>query len=85
MTVGEKEMEAFMRVCNSTEYPEFLSPEEVTPAMMGKDILIIGGALDGQTGKLITRRGSKKRKLLVSLAGLLSVMVEVEPDYIKIL
>ncbi len=84
MTVRDEDMQRFIRAVRSTDNPRYYLPEELTPQMNGRQIQIVGGPLDGYEGKLITTRGSKKKQLLVELPGLLSVSVEVNPDYIRL-
>ena len=52
--------------------------------MRKRQVRIIGGLLDGQTGTLVTTRGSKTKRLLVELPALLVASVEVEPEYIQL-
>ena len=52
--------------------------------MVNRSIRIVGGPLDGYEGTLLTTRGSKVKRLMVSLPGLLTVGVEVNPEYIQI-
>lgn len=85
MTVGTEEMERFIHAVGTSESPEYYRPEEVTEAMCHKRIRIIGGNLDGYEGSLLTTRGSKKKRLLVELPGLLAAAVEVEPEYIQLI
>lgn len=85
MTVPEKEMQRFIFAVRSVEQPRFYQPEEITPEMYGRKIRIIGGQLDGYEGSLITTRGSKVKRILVELPGLLAVGVEVDPDYIQLI
>lgn len=84
MTVADKDMKRFINAVNSTESPEYYLPGEVTPEMYGRKIRIIGGTLNGYEGYLRTTRGSKFKRLLVELDGLLSVGVKVEPEYIQL-
>ena len=84
MQVREDEMQAFMRAVSSDAPFHYFKPEEVSPAMYGKKIRIVGGTLDGLEGRLMSRRGSKVRRLLVDMGGLLSAGVEVEPEYIQL-
>ena len=51
--------------------------------MLNRPIRIVGGPLDGYEGTLITTRGSKVKRLLVEIPQLLSVGVEVNPEYIQ--
>ena len=85
MTVPDTEMERFIRAVNASESPCYYLPEEITPAMLNRKIRIVGGTLDGYEGTLQTVRGSKVKRLLVELPGLLTVGVEVEPEYIQFL
>ena len=83
MTVPDAEMNRFIQAVRSTESPRYFMPEEITSSMLGRPIRIIGGSLDGYEGTLLTVRGSKVKRLLVELPGLLTVGVEVDPDYIQ--
>ena len=84
MQVREDEMQAFMRAVSSDAPFQYFKPAGVSPAMYGKKIRIVGGTLDGLEGRLMSRRGSKVRRLLVDMGGLLSAGVEVEPEYIQL-
>ena len=83
MTVPEADMNRFIQAVRSVESPQYFLPEEITSSMLGRPIRIIGGSLDGYEGTLLTVRGSKVKRLLVELPGLLAVGVEVDPDYIQ--
>lgn len=83
MTVPDEDMERFVTAVSATETPKYYLPEEITPAMHGRRIRIVGGILDGYEGSLLTTRGSKVKRLLVELPLLLAVGVEVSPDYIR--
>lgn len=85
MTVADNEMERFIGAVTASESPRYYLPEEVTPQMCGRRIRIVGGPLDGYVGSLVTTRGSKVKRLLVNLPGLLAVSVEVNPEYIRLL
>jgi transcription antitermination factor NusG len=85
MTVRTEEMERFMRVVKSDEQFVYYSPEEVSENLYGKHIRIVGGPLNGLTGRLMTKRGSKSRKLIVDLEQILSAVVEVQPEYIQLI
>lgn len=82
MTVRDKDMDAFIRAVNSSEKPRYYSPEELTPAMCGKRIRIVGGGLDGMEGCLLKLRGSSVKRILVELPGILAAGVEVSPEFI---
>ena len=80
--VPDKDMERFIYAVSQSESPKYYLPEEITPQMYGRRIRIIGGNLDGYEGCLLTVRGSKVKRLLVELKGLLAVGVEVSSEYI---
>lgn len=83
MTVSDVEMERFIRAVRASASPKYFLPEEITPEMHHRKIRIVGGPLDGYEGTLLTTRGSKVKRLLVELPNLLSVGVEVNPDFIQ--
>ena len=83
MTVPDAEMNRFIQAVRATESPKYFMPEEITSSMLGRPIRMIGGSLDGYEGTLLTVRGSKVKRLLVELPGLLTVGVEVDSDYIQ--
>lgn len=83
MVVADADMKRFICAVNTTESPQYYLPEEITPAMYGRKIRIVGGALNGYEGSLITMRGSKVKRLLIELTGFLAVGVEVNPEYIQ--
>lgn len=84
MTVPETEMERFIRAVSLSDSPKYYLPQEITSDMYGRQIRIVGGSFDGYEGRLITTRGSKVRRLLIELSGLLAVGVEISPEYIQV-
>lgn len=85
VVVPDADMERFIHAVNTSESPRYYLPEELTPAMCGRRIRIVGGPLNGYEGSLVTIRGSRVKRLLVELKGFLAVGVEVEPEYIQLL
>ena len=85
MTVSEAEMNRFIQAVRSTESLQYFMPEEITLLYVGRTIRMVGGSLDGCEGILLTVRASKVKRLLVELPGLLTVGVEVNPDYIQLI
>jgi transcription antitermination factor NusG len=85
MTVKEAEMQRFIQAVQATDNPRYYLPEEITPAMYGKEIRITDGPLAKCTGRLMTMRGSKVKRLLVELPNLLTVAVTVEQQYIQLI
>ena len=68
----------------ATNTPCFYTPAKITSAMLGKQVRIIGGPLDGYEGRLQKLQGSRVKRLFVELPGLLTAAVEVEPEYIQL-
>lgn len=85
MVVRDVDMDRFIHAVNVSEDLKYYLPEEITPDMYGRTVQIIGGCLDGYTGKLLTTRGSKTKRLLVELPNFFSVGVEVNSGYIMFL
>lgn len=86
LIVPRREMEQFMQVVNSGAQVRYYRPDEITPGMLGAAIRILAnGPLYGAEGRLRSVRGSKKRRLVVELTGLLAVEVEVQPDFIELI
>jgi transcription antitermination factor NusG len=85
MTVRPEEMQQFMRVIHSHENFVYYTPDQVPETLYGHHIRILGGPLDGLQGRLLSKRGSKKRKLIIELQDLLCAAVEVSPQYIHLI
>lgn len=85
MTVRTAEMECFIRAVESTFRPRYYLPGEISPSMIGRQVLIVGGPLNGYEGHLLSIRGSRVNRLFIDLPGLLSAGVEVSPEYIRLL
>lgn len=85
MVVPDADMERFIHAVQSSRLPKFYRPEEITQNMRGRYVRIVGSALDGYEGYLITVNGSKYKRLLVALPNFLTAAVEVMPEFIEIL
>lgn len=85
MVVPDGDMERFINAVNSTENHRYYLPGEITPNMYRHKIRIVGGALNGYEGMLLTTRGSRVKRILVELPTWLNVAVEVDPEYIQLL
>lgn len=83
MTVRDGDMEQFIGAVKSTEDVIYYSLEEITPEMYGKEVAVVGGPLDGYTGRLLSMRGSRKRRLLIAIPDFIAAAVEVQPEYIR--
>lgn len=85
MTVREADMQRFIDAVNSTEKPQYYTPKEITPDMIGRKVRIVGGPLDGYEGNLQKMQGARVKRLFVELPNLLAAAVEVQPEYILFL
>jgi len=83
MTVPDSEMERFIDAVSNDPFPIYYSPDELTSDMLGREIVVNGGPLDGYRGRLVKIQGSKKRRLVVEVKGFIAAAVEVSPDYIQ--
>lgn len=84
LCIEKGEMERFKTaVETSYKEPVFIRSEDIKPSMYGKEVRIIGGNLNGYTGKLLKMRGSSIKRLIVELKGFFAVGVEVEPEFIE--
>lgn len=83
MTVGDADMERFIKAVEATENPCYYAPNDIKPDMVGKYVRVIGGLLDGYEGRLQKLQGSRVKRLFVELPNLLTVAVEVQPEFIQ--
>lgn len=82
--VRDDDMERFINAVRNSKNPRYYLPEEIRSEMYGKEIRVVGGPFDGYTGRLLSLRGSKTKRLLVELPGFITAAVEVCPDYIQL-
>ena len=86
LSVRHQEFERFRQAVLSSDNVEYYSYEEVSPQIYGKQIRLIGGQLNGFEGRLMSKRGSKQKRLLIDLKECnLSASIQVETDYIQLL
>ena len=86
MCVRHKDFEVFRRAVEQTDNVEYFSYEDVSPRLYGKQIRIIGGCLNGFEGRLMSKRGSKYKRLLIDLQECnLSAAIQVESEFIQLL
>ena len=86
MSVRAEDFKKFKDAVEQTDNVEYYSYEEVSPQLYGKQIRIIGGRLNGFEGRLMSKRGSKFKRLLVDLQECnLSAAIQVESDFIQLL
>lgn len=84
MVVSDSDMQKFIHAVTNSESVKYYSPSEITSAMKGKHVQIIGGALNGYEGLLLSVRGSKVKRLIVELPNLITAGIEVNPEYIRV-
>ena len=85
MTVRNSEMERFIHAIRNTDNPRYYSPEEITPAMQGRRVRIVGGPLDNYEGCLLTVRGSRSKRLLLEIPNLVATGIEItDCDYVLV-
>ena len=85
MTVREADMQRFIHAVESSENPRYYTPNEITPDMIGREVRIVGGPLDGYEGNLQKMQGAHVKRLFVEIPNLLAAAVEVQPEYIQLL
>ena len=66
MTVGDREMENFMRVASRTDDSVMFLDEETVVGKEGKRVEIMGGAFEGVTGVIRRFRGWPLRAQAIS-------------------
>lgn len=85
IVIGNEEMQSFINAVNNDPTPIYFTPEELTPAMIGREAEVNGGPMNGCRGRLLKMQGSRKRRIIMEIPGLLAAAVEVNPDYLKLL
>ncbi len=85
MIVSDKEMKDFIKATTQNEMKtDFYKPEEIN-LKYGDRIRIHGGILDGVEGVLARVNGKRNKSLVITLEGIMSVAVNVSPEFIEIL
>lgn len=86
LTVRDDAMQRFIQAVEQTDIVKYYSLDEVSPRLYGKQICIIGGRLNGFKGRLMSKRGSKVKRLLIDLEECnLCAAIQVESEYIQVL
>ncbi len=85
MVVRDVEMNRFILAVTASKSTKYYTPGELSPKMIGRNVRITGGPLEGYAGKLLKISGSRTKRLLVQLEGILSAGVEVDAQYIELL
>lgn len=85
MVVPDAEMKQFIHAITHSESVRYYAPSEITSEMKGKYVHIIGGALNGYEGLLLSVRGSKVKRFVIELPNLITAGIEVKPEYIRVI
>lgn len=82
--VADKDMDRFIRAVRSADAPTFYLPEEITPDMIGRTVIVHGGPLDGFKVPLRKMRGSRIKRVFVELPDFVTTEVELRTfDYLE--
>ncbi|MCH5229303.1 MAG: UpxY family transcription antiterminator [Muribaculaceae bacterium] len=85
MVVSDLAMKKFIHAVTNAESVKYYLPSEITSALKGKYVQIIGGSLNGYEGLLLSIRGSKVKRLVVEIPNLITAGIEVDPEYIRVI
>lgn len=86
LTVRSADMERFIAAVRQAERVEYFSPDEITPDMLGRNVCIVcDGPLNGHVCRLLSVSGTRRRRILVTLPGLLTAAVTLTPSYLRLL
>ncbi len=84
--VPDRQMEPFIAVCGSLdEQLLYLSPEELPPAR-GSRVRIHGGELDGREGIFMRVKGTRDRRFVVVIEGVIAVATAlIHPSRVEVI
>ena len=85
ITVGEREMDDFIRVATQQEERVRIHQAGELDLREGARVRICGGVLDGVEGVMVRLQGVRDRRLVVSVPGIMSVSTPVERTYVQLL
>ena len=86
VTVPDKDMDQFIAVTNTyNEHLIYIQPDEID-LRKGTPVRILGGPFNGFEGTFIKVKGSREKRVVVMLKGIVGVaMAEITPDLLEIL
>ena len=86
VTVPDKDMEQFIAVTNTyNEHLIYIQPDEID-LRKGTPVRILGGPFNGFEGTFIKVKGSRTKRVVVMLKGIVGVaMAEITPDLLEVL
>ena len=85
IVIPEEDMTRFIGAVKAADNPKFYSAEEISSLMCGRNIRMIGGVLNGYEGRLQTVRGSKTKRLIITLSSLMAVSLAINDEYVELL
>lgn len=80
MVVSDTEMKEFIQAANGASSITYYSVEEYSPENIGNEITIKGGPFNGESGKLLSVRGTKNKQIVVRLSNLFVAVIELEAE-----
>lgn len=83
-TVRDADMERFIYAVGNSDNARYYMPGELTKAMYGRRVRIVGGVFDDFEGNLLSVKSMRTRRLIVEIPGLMAASVEVNPDFIQL-
>lgn len=81
--IPDTDMERFIAAVGQESDVRYFSPDEIKPEMYGREVRMVGGPFDGFTGRLLSLRGSGKKRLIVEIPHFIAAAVEVQPEFIE--
>ena len=85
MKVSDKEMEDFIRVVSQREEKTHIYSAGEIPLAPGQRIRICGGPLAGVEGKLVKLKGTRDKRLMVSVGGILLATTPIDRTFVQLL
>lgn len=83
--INDVAMDDFIRVSRmTTATPRYFTPDELS-LTAGSRVRIIGGELHGICGTFVRVKGTRSRRLVILLDGVLAIAAEVSPDLVEVL
>ncbi len=83
ITVGEREMDDFIRVATQNEKRVRIHLAGEIDLRRGDRVRICGGVLDGVEGVMLRLEGVRDRRLVVSVPGIMSVSTPVDRTFVQ--
>lgn len=85
MKVEHSDMHRFMEAVRMGNKVDYYTPEEITPDMIGKKVLLKDGPFEGLEVRLLKKHATKKKCIIVELPSVFAAVVEVNPEYIQLI